>query len=121
MYDKNNIFARILGGEIPAKVVYEDDYALAFHDVNPKAPVHVLVIPKGSYISFYDFTQNASAEEMVGLNKAVRRVIDDLNLARTGFRILSNHGVNGGQEVPHYHIHVFGGRKLGPMLCEDVS
>lgn len=121
MYDKMNIFARILRSEIPAKVVYEDEYALAFHDVNPKAPIHVLVIPKGPYVSFYDFSKNASAEETVGFNRAINRVIDDLGLESTGFRILSNHGLNGGQEVPHYHVHIFGGRPLGPMLSEGGS
>lgn len=115
-YDKNNIFAKILRKEIPASVVYENDHVLAFHDINPKAPVHILVIPKGEYVSFYDFAENASAKEMEELNKAIHKIITDLDLQKHGFRVLSNHGVNGGQEVPHYHVHIFGGRPLGRML-----
>lgn len=115
-YDKNNIFARILRKEIPANVIYEDDYALAFHDINPQAPIHVLVIPKGEYVSFYDFSEQASPEEILGFYKATHKVIDSLGLKDQGFRVLSNHGLNGGQEVPHYHLHIFGGRKLGRMI-----
>lgn len=115
-YDKNNIFARILRKELPAKVVYEDDYALAFHDINPKAPVHVLVIPKGEYISFFDFSEKASADFIHGFTKAIHLVLQSLNLQKEGFRLLSNDGIYGGQEVPHYHVHIFGGRPLGPMI-----
>jgi len=115
-YDKNNVFAKILRKEIPANIVYEDEFTLAFHDVNPKAPVHILVIPKGEYVSFYDFSEKASPELMVGFTKAVHKVITSFDLQKSGFRILSNHGVHGGQEVPHYHIHIFGGRPLGRMI-----
>lgn len=115
-YDKNNIFARILRKEIPASIIYEDDYAIAFHDIAPKAPVHILVIPKGEFVSFYDFAEKASPELMQGFNKAIHQVIKDFDLQKEGFRILSNHGVNGGQEVPHFHIHIFGGRPLGRMI-----
>lgn len=115
-YDKNNIFARILRKEIPASIIYEDDYALAFHDINPKAPVHILVIPKGDFMSFFDFAEKASPEQMTHFNKAIHHIIKDLGLQKEGFRILSNHGANGGQEVPHYHVHIFGGRPLGKMI-----
>ena len=115
-YDKNNIFARILRKEIPASVIYENDFVLAFHDINPKAPVHILVIPKGEFISFYDFAETASAEQMLEFNKAIHHIIKTLDLQKEGFRLLTNHGINGGQEVPHYHIHIFGGRSLGKMI-----
>jgi len=117
-YDKNNIFARILRKEVPANIVYEDDHVLAFHDINPKAPVHILVIPKGEFISFFDFAENASPELMVKFTKAIYYVIESFGLEKKGFRILSNHGGDGGQEVPHYHVHIFGGRPLGRMLAE---
>lgn len=117
-YDKNNIFARILRKEIPADVVYEDDYALAFKDINPKAPIHILVIPKGEFISFLDFSEKASPDFIVGFTKAIYAVIESFNLGEKGFRILSNFGQHGGQEVPHYHVHIFGGRPLGRMLAE---
>jgi len=115
-YDDNNIFARILRGEIPCKKVHETDHALAFHDINPQAPVHVLVIPKGRYVSMDDFAGNAGAEEIVGLWRAVAETARILGLADPGYRILANHGRHAHQEVPHLHIHIFGGRPLGPML-----
>src|SRR5690554_1593218 len=115
-YDENNIFARILRGEIPAKTVHEDEHTLAFHDIAPKAPVHVLVIPKGAYVSWDDFSQNASDEEVVALTRAVGEVARQLGVAENGYRILTNIGRNGHQEVPHLHIHIFGGRPLGHML-----
>jgi diadenosine tetraphosphate (Ap4A) HIT family hydrolase len=118
-YDKNNIFARILRKEIPAKVVYEDDYALAFHDIAPQAPIHILVIPKGEYISFFDFSATATPDAIHGFTKAIHHVIQSFGLQKEGFRILSNHGAHGHQEVPHYHVHIFGGRPLGPMLMPD--
>ncbi len=117
-YDDNNVFARILRGEIPAKKVYEDDYALAFHDIGAKAPVHVLVIPKGKYISIADFGAKASDEEIAGFYRAVSKVANDLGLPEQGFRSIANTGLNGGQEVPHFHIHLLGGKKLGPMLAD---
>ncbi len=115
-YDPDNIFAKILRGEIPARTVHEDEWALAFHDINPQAPVHVLVIPKGPYVSLHDFAERASEKEIAGFWRAVRRVADKLELAESGYRILANHGANAHQEVPHFHVHVFGGRPLGPML-----
>jgi histidine triad (HIT) family protein len=117
-YDKNNVFARILRKELPVQLLYEDEYASAFPDINPKAPIHVLVIPKGEFISFLDFSEKASPELMVGFNKAVHNVIKLLKLQKNGFRILSNHGLHAGQEIPHYHIHIFGGHPLGPMLSQ---
>lgn len=114
-YDSSNIFARILRGEIPARTVFENEHALAFHDIAPQAPVHVLVIPKGAYMSFADFAAGSSAAEAAGFWKAVAHVADTLGLA-SGYRILSNIGADGGQEVPHFHVHVFGGRKLGRMV-----
>jgi diadenosine tetraphosphate (Ap4A) HIT family hydrolase len=115
-YDDGNIFARILRGEIPAKKVHEDEFALAFHDIAPQAPVHVLVIPKGRYVSVADFSAAASPEELAGFWRAVAQVAKQLGLEGAGFRILTNMGEDGGQEVPHFHVHLFGGRRLGPML-----
>lgn len=115
-YDNNNIFARILRKEIPAKTVYEDEWALAFHDIAPQAPIHVLVIPKGQYCSFADFSESASTEEIAGFNRAVGRVARDLGLETPGYRLLFNMGAHGGQEVPHMHVHLFGGRSLGRMI-----
>jgi diadenosine tetraphosphate (Ap4A) HIT family hydrolase len=117
-YDNNNIFAKILRGEIPNKTVYEDEYALAFHDIHPKAPVHVLVIPKGPYVSHDDFTQSASDAEIAGFAKAVTVVAQKVDVANSGYRLIANCGVNAHQEVPHYHVHVLGGKALGPMLVE---
>ena len=117
-YDSNNIFARILRGEIPCKTVYEDDHTLAFHDISPRAPTHILVIPKGAYVSIEDFTERASDAEIAALFRTVSRVAKEAGVAESGWRMLSNIGANGGQEVPHLHIHVFGGRRLGPMLVE---
>lgn len=115
-YDDNNIFARILRGEIPARKVHEDTWSLAFHDINPQAPVHVLVIPKGRYCSFADFSATASAEEIAGFIRAVGTVARMLGLEAPGYRILANMGDHGGQEVPHLHVHLFGGRPLGRMI-----
>ncbi len=115
-YDPENIFAKILRGEIPCNKVYEDEHALAFHDINPQAPVHVLVIPKGAYVSIDDFTANAEDGEIVGFMRAVGHVARELGLADPGYRILANIGDDGGQEVPHLHIHLFGGRRLGRMV-----
>ncbi|WP_119460510.1 histidine triad nucleotide-binding protein [Rhodospirillaceae bacterium SYSU D60014] len=115
-YDDNNIFARILRGEIPCKKVYEDDHALAFHDVKPQARTHVLVIPKGAYVSMEDFSQRASDAEIAGLIRAVGKVARELGLAESGYRILANHGPDSRQEVPHLHIHIFGGQDLGRLI-----
>lgn len=115
-YDPQNIFARILRAEIPCRKVYENQWALAFHDIAPQAPIHVLVIPKGPYVSFADFSANASADEIAGLIRAVGQVARDLGLEDPGYRLLTNMGMDAGQEVPHLHIHLFGGRRMGPML-----
>ncbi len=115
-YDRNNIFARILRGELPCKKVYEDDHALAFHDINPQAPVHVLVIPKGRYVSWADFAAAASEAEIAGFVRAVGKVAADLGLVAPGYRLLANIGPHGHQEVPHLHVHLFGGRQFGAML-----
>lgn len=115
-YDPQNIFARILRGELPCKKVYEDAYALAFHDIAPRAPVHVLVIPKGAYVSFADFSAKAGEAEIAGFIRAVGTVARDLGLEAPGYRLVSNTGAEGGQEVPHFHVHLFGGRALGSML-----
>ena len=117
-YDENNIFAKILREEIPCQKVYEDDWAVAFQDINPQAPVHILVVPKGKYCSFADFSAGASAEEMAGFIRAVGKVAKTLGLeAQGGYRLLSNVGPDSGQEVPHLHVHIFGGRPLGRMLA----
>ena len=116
-YDPDNIFAKILRGEIPCDKVYEDDHVLAFNDISPKAPVHVLVIPKSAYASFADFSASASVEEIAGFIRAVGQVARQLELENPGYRILANIGEDGGQEVSHLHFHIFGGRPLGPMLA----
>jgi histidine triad (HIT) family protein len=116
-YDDNNIFARILRGEIPSAKVYEDEHALAFHDLNPAAPTHILVIPKGRYVSWDDFSAKGSDEEIAGFVRAVGKVARDSGLVDPGYRLLANSGMNAGQEVPHLHVHIFGGRSLGPMLA----
>ena len=119
-YDPTNIFARILQADIPCRKVYEDEFALAFHDVNPKAPVHILVIPKGPYVSFLDFTKKAPVSLQAGFWAAVEKVAtqEQLQLHEKGFRLISNCGRDGGQEVPHFHVHLLGGQPLGPFLVE---
>ena len=116
-YDDNNIFARILRGELPSKTIYEDEHVLAFHDINPLAPTHILVIPKGPYVSWDDFSEQASDSEIAGFVRAVGTIARDEGLVDQGYRILANVGLNSGQEVPHLHAHIFGGRPLGPMLA----
>jgi histidine triad (HIT) family protein len=116
-YDDTNIFARILRGEIPAKTVLEDEHALAFYDIAAQAPVHILVIPKGRYVSWDDFSARASDAEIAGFVRAVGHVAREQGLVAPGYRLLANTGPNGGQEVPHLHVHIFGGRGLGPMLA----
>jgi len=115
-YDDQNIFAKILRGEIPNKTVYEDEWALAFHDINPQAPVHVLVIPRGPFVSWDDFSTNGSDAEIAGFIRAVGHVARDLGLVEPGYRLLANIGFDAHQEVPHLHVHLFGGKALGPML-----
>jgi diadenosine tetraphosphate (Ap4A) HIT family hydrolase len=116
-YDDNNIFARILRGEIPSRRVFEDEWAVAFHDINPQAAVHVLVIPRGKYVSLADFVAAASEAEIAGFFRAVGTIARELGLEAQGYRTLTNMGVNAGQEVPHFHLHLFGGGPLGPMLA----
>lgn len=120
-YDPDNIFAKILRGEIPCNKVYEDDYVLAFHDIDPKAPVHVLVIPKGAYVSSDDFSEKATDAEIAALVRAVGRIARDLGATADGYRILANHGADAHQEVPHFHIHLFAGRDLGRMINPPKS
>jgi diadenosine tetraphosphate (Ap4A) HIT family hydrolase len=115
-YDDANIFARILRGEIPNRTVYEDDFVLAFHDIGPQAPTHVLVIPKGKYVSFADFSAQASEAEITGFIRAVGRVAKMLGLEAPGYRLIANMGEHSGQEVPHFHVHIVGGRPLGRMV-----
>ena len=119
-YDKNNIFAKILRGEIPCKKIYEDDYVLAFHDVNPQKKIHALVIPKGEYVNLDDFSSNATEKEIVGLIKGIGEVAKKLGVSEAvkggGYRSLVNVGANGGQEVSHLHFHIFGGEKVGKMV-----
>lgn len=119
-YDDQNIFAKMLRGEVPCDRIYEDEFALAFNDINPQAPVHILVIPKGKYTDMSDFSSNASPEEIVGLIRAVGKVAEQEGLVEKGYRSMANCGVNAHQEVPHLHIHIFGGRALGPMLARVV-
>jgi diadenosine tetraphosphate (Ap4A) HIT family hydrolase len=116
-YDDQNIFAKILRGEIPNRTVYEDAWTLAFHDINPQAPDHVLVVPKGAYVSWDDFSAKASDAEIAGFVRAVGIVARDLGLVSPGYRLLTNIGGHGHQEVPHLHVHIFGGKPLGPMLA----
>ena len=118
-YDPDNIFAKILRGEIPCEKVYEDDYALAFPDINPQAPTHVLVIPKGPYISQDDFSEKASEAEIAGFWRAVGAIARELGVADSGYRFLANTGPDAHQEVMHFHVHLFAGRKLGPMLAKS--
>ena len=118
-YDDNNIFAKILRGEIPCDKIYEDDFILSFNDINPQKKIHVLVIPKGKYVDLDDFSQNASPEEMVGLLKGINTVAKKLRISvdtGKGYRALTNISENGGQEVPHLHFHLFGGEKVGKMV-----
>ena len=118
-YDNNNVFAKILRGEIPCKKIYEDDFILSFHDINPQKKIHVLVIPKGKYVDLDDFSTNASSDEMVGLLKGISTVAKKLRISvdtGKGYRALANRSGHGGQEVPHLHFHLFGGERVGKMV-----
>lgn len=115
-YDSNNIFARILRKELPCRSVFENEFALAFHDLFPAAPTHVLVIPKGEFISFDDFMQSASPEMVMGFFQAVQMVANQLDLVESGYRLISNHGADAAQTVPHFHVHILGKKKLGPLI-----
>ena len=116
-YDDQNIFAKILRDEIPSKRVYEDEWAIAFHDINPQAPTHILVIPRGAYVSWDDFSARAPDAEIAGFVRAVGKVARDAGLVAPGYRLLANTGQHSGQEVPHLHVHIFAGQSLGPMLA----
>ncbi|HET6466902.1 MAG TPA: histidine triad nucleotide-binding protein [Geminicoccaceae bacterium] len=115
-YDPNNVFARILRGEIPCDKVYEDEWALAFRDIQPQAPVHVLVIPKGPWVSLADFGGGATDAELAGFFRAVATVAERVGVVEGGYRMITNHGADAHQEVPHFHVHILAGRKLGRML-----
>ena len=117
-YDDANIFARILRGELPCNKVHEDEWSLAFHDIRPQAPVHVLVIPKGRYVSWDDFTATAPDAEIAGFMRSVREVTRLLELDGPGYRLLVNMGGHGHQEVPHLHVHIFGGRQFFQMIAD---
>lgn len=116
-YDDQNIFAKILRGEIPNRTVYEDDHVLAFHDINPQAPHHILVIPKAAYVSWDDFSTHASDAEIAGFIRAVGHVAREAGLVEPGYRLLANIGMDGGQEIAHLHVHIFAGKPLGPMIA----
>lgn len=116
-YDDQNIFAKILRDEIPSKRVYEDEWAIAFHDIAPQAPIHILVIPRGPYVSWDDFSAKASSDEIAGFVRAVGTVARNLDLVAPGYRLLANVGLHGHQEIAHLHVHLFGGQPLGPMLA----
>lgn len=118
-YDDSNVFARIIRGEIPNKTVYEDEHVLAFQDIQPQAPVHVLVIPKGPYVTLTDFAEKASDEEIVAWVRALGKVAKQSGADADGYRLIANNGENGHQEVPHLHMHVLGGRRLGRMLARE--
>jgi diadenosine tetraphosphate (Ap4A) HIT family hydrolase len=120
-YDPNNVFARILRGELPCRKVYEDEHVLAFHDINPQAPTHIVVIPKGQYISVDDFSQKASDTELAAFVRAIGHIARQEGVSEGGYRMLANHGAAAHQEVPHFHLHLFGGRDLGPMLRRPQS
>jgi len=117
-YDDSNIFARILRGELPSKTVYEDEFSFAFHDINPQAPLHILVIPKGAYVSWDDFSERASDAEIAGFVRAVGKVARDAGLVAPGYRLLANVGLDSHQEIAHLHVHIFAGQPLGPMLAK---
>jgi len=115
-YDKNNVFAKILRGEIPCKKIYENDHTLAFYDNNPQKKIHVLVIPKGEYVDIDDFNNNAPDNEIIELSKAITHVSNLIGIRKNGYRVITNTGSNGGQEIPHLHFHIFGGEKIGKMV-----
>ena len=115
-YDENNIFAKILKSEIDFKKINENDYALAFLDINPQAPIHILIIPKNPYVNIYDFNKNASSVEILGFWKLVNSIIKKEGIDNKGFRVISNSGKDGNQDVSHFHLHILGGKNLGRMI-----
>jgi histidine triad (HIT) family protein len=118
-YDMNNIFAKIIRGEIPSDKIYEDEHVLAFKDIRPQAKVHALIIPKGPYVSAQDFSDKASDVELVAFQRAIAKVAKAVGVAVTGYRVIANTGADGRQEVPHYHVHIVGGQNMGRMVCLD--
>lgn len=120
MYDEHNVFARILRGEIPAQIVFEDEYAIAFHDISPAAPAHILVIPKGKYRDLADFIKKAKEKEVHSFFDTVRHVAKELGVQETGYRTIMNSGPDANQTVPHFHVHILGGKPLGPLLSGDA-
>ena len=119
-YDTNNIFAKILNGDMPCDKVFENEHVLAFYDIAPAAPVHVIIIPKGHYISYHDFTHSASSEEILGFYKAVKHIAEMLDVVDQGYRLITNHGVHASQTVPHFHMHLLAGKPLGGLLHNDT-
>jgi histidine triad (HIT) family protein len=115
-YNDQNVFAKILRKEIPCKIIAENDFALSFFDAYPKAPIHGLVIPKGKYLDSFDFYRNATHEEIIGFSEIIQLSLEKLDLPGSGYRLISNQGLNGGQEVPHFHVHILAGKSLGPMI-----
>jgi len=118
-YDPNNVFAKILRGEIPCTKIYEDDFTLAFPDIAPQAPTHLLVIPKGSYIDYADFAAHATDAEILGFSRALGKIVEQAGITQAGYRLIANSGEHGGQEVPHFHVHLVGGHALGRMLAKE--
>ena len=118
-YDPNNVFARILRGELPCRKVYEDAHVLAFHDIRPQAPTHIVLIPKGEYVSVDDFSERASDAELTAFIRAIGQIARQEGVSEGGYRVLANHGAAAHQEVPHFHLHLFAGRDLGPMLRRE--
>ena len=121
MYDEQNVFARILRGEIPAQIVYDDEWCVAFHDISPAAPAHVLVIPKNKYRNFAEFVKLGSEEEVAGFFDSVRHVAKELKVQESGYRLIMNSGSDAHQAVEHFHVHILGGKELGPLLASDAS
>jgi len=118
-YDKNNIFAKIIRGEIPAKIVYDDENILAFHDISKASPTHVLVIPKAEYIDYVDFVTNAKIEQIIIFFKKVAEIAEQLDIINSGFLIITNNGIDAHQTVKHFHVHLLAGKKLGPHISSD--
>ena len=116
-YDETNIFAKILRGELPNRTVYEDEWVLAFHDIAPQAPTHILVIPKGDYVSWDDFSSKASDTEIAAFVRSVGKIARDLGLPAQGYRLLANTGLDANQEVSHFHMHILAGKPMGPLLA----
>lgn len=119
MYDEQNVFARILRGEIPAQIVYDDEWCVAFRDISPAAPAHVLVIPRGKYRNFAEFVKLGEEEEVAGFFDSVRHIAKELGVEESGYRLVMNTGPDANQTVHHFHVHILGGKPLGPMVAGD--